>query len=557
MKQRCRDIIQQGDRLYSARSGLMSLWQEIAEQFYPERADFTTSRALGDDYASHLMTGAPAMARRTMADQLAAMLRPRGKEWYSIGFGDPELMERQAVKDWARKRSAIMRNAMYDRAAKFTRATKEADDDFAAFGQAVLTAEHNPSLNTLLYRTWHLRDTVWTEDDTGTINTVHRKWKITAADMVRRYKDKAPAKVRECLAKESHREFPCRHIIIPFDEYDYTEGNGLKPHNKFNFMSLMVDVENETVLDEKPLIDHQYIIPRWKTVSGSQYAHSPATMIAMPDTRMLQRMTFAIIEAGEKAVTPPLLAVQDAVRSDIDLRAGGITWTDAEYDERLGEVLRPLTQDKSGLSFGIDMIQSYELKIREAFYLDKINLPPMGDAMTATEVRVRTEEYIRAALPLFEPMEMEYNAPLCEKTADILLTHGAFGPVAEWPQELSGRELKFQFTSPLSEAVKQQDSTVFKQSAELLTVAVQLDPSLKNEFDARKAFRNAMQAIGAPLIDEKAADEAREGEAQLAELQQSIAMAGQGAGAAKQVGEAIGALGGAIDPAMMGEGQAA
>lgn len=31
----------------------------------------------------------------------------------------------------------------------------------------------------------------------------------------------------------------------------------------------------------------------------------------------------------------------EAIRSDIDLRARGITWVDSQYDERLGEVLRP------------------------------------------------------------------------------------------------------------------------------------------------------------------------------------------------------------------------
>lgn len=40
--------------LFDKRGPLMSLWQEIAEQFYPERADFTTTRSVGEDYAAHL-----------------------------------------------------------------------------------------------------------------------------------------------------------------------------------------------------------------------------------------------------------------------------------------------------------------------------------------------------------------------------------------------------------------------------------------------------------------------------------------------------------------------
>ena len=37
-------IIKQGDDLRSKRSGLLSIWQDVAEHFYPERADFTTIR---------------------------------------------------------------------------------------------------------------------------------------------------------------------------------------------------------------------------------------------------------------------------------------------------------------------------------------------------------------------------------------------------------------------------------------------------------------------------------------------------------------------------------
>ncbi|MTV47254.1 portal protein, partial [Streptococcus pneumoniae] len=81
---------------------------------------------------------------------------------------------------------------------------------------------------------------------------------------------------------------------------------------------------------------------------GSQYAHSPAVVAALPDARLLQQITAVILEAGEKAITPPMVGVQEAIRGDVAVYAGGITWVDAEYDERLGEVLRPMTSDKSG-----------------------------------------------------------------------------------------------------------------------------------------------------------------------------------------------------------------
>jgi hypothetical protein len=57
------------------RSSLMMLWQEIAENFYPERAEFTINRALGTDFGAGMMTSYPFLCRRDLGDQLGQMLR--------------------------------------------------------------------------------------------------------------------------------------------------------------------------------------------------------------------------------------------------------------------------------------------------------------------------------------------------------------------------------------------------------------------------------------------------------------------------------------------------
>ena len=91
--------------------------------------------------------------------------------------------------------------------------------------------------------------------------------------------------MNDCVAKEPYREIKCRHIVLPADDYDL-ENN--KNKDRFPFVSLYVDVENAIVLEEVPRKRLGYVIPRWVTISGSQYAYSPATVIAIPDARMLQ-----------------------------------------------------------------------------------------------------------------------------------------------------------------------------------------------------------------------------------------------------------------------------
>ena len=71
-------------QLFSKRMPLVSLWQEVADNFYPERADFTLRRSIGTDFASNLMSSYPVMCRRDLGNQFGAMLRPTAKPWFHV-----------------------------------------------------------------------------------------------------------------------------------------------------------------------------------------------------------------------------------------------------------------------------------------------------------------------------------------------------------------------------------------------------------------------------------------------------------------------------------------
>jgi hypothetical protein len=290
-----------------------------------------------------------------------------------------------------------------------------------------------------------------------------------------------------------------------------------------------------------------YVIPRWQTVSGSQYAYSPATVAGLPDARLLQAMTYTLLEAGEKHTNPPMVAVQEAIRSDVAVYAGGITWVDAAYDERLGEVLRPLSQDKSGMPLGIDMARDVRAMLSDAFYLNKLTLPQRAPEMTAYEVGQRIQQYIRDALPLFEPMELEYNGAICEETFSILLRSGAFGSPFDMPKGMRGQELSFKFESPLHEAIEREKGNKFLEAQQFIAGAVQLDPSVAYVVDAKRALRDALDGIGIPAQWVHSEEEVRAAQMEQAkqqQIQQGLANLQQGGEAAKALGEAKESFGG-------------
>ncbi len=526
-------LIECGNKLFEKRSSVLTLWQEIADNFYPERADFTYSRSLGDEFAAHLNSSYPIIVRRELGNAFSAMLRPRSEEWFAISVEREDQIDR-AGKEWLEWASGVQRRAMYDRKAQFVRATKEGDNDFAAFGQCVISREIDWKEQTLLYRSWHLRDVAWSEDYNGHICTVYRKWKPTVGYLRKRFKS-VHKTVADC--QDEHKEIECRHVVMRAEDY---EGKFRTP-----YVSVYLDVENNHLLEEVGTWSLIYTIPRWQTVSGSQYAYSPATVAGLPDARLLQAMTLTLLEAGEMAVRPPLVGVKEAIRSDVQVFAGGITWADAEYDERMGEVLRPLTQDKSGLPFGIEISQDTRSMLASCFYLNKLTLPPADREMTAFETGQRIQEYIRSALPLFEPMETEYNGALCEGTFEDLMRVGAFGPLDDLPESLSGAEIRFKFQSPLHDAIERKKGTKFLEAKQLLREAVELDPATIATMDARKALRDALSGIGTPaawLRDEEEVEAMAEQQAQEQEAMKQAEQMGGAAAVAEQVGKANQAL---------------
>ncbi len=545
MDQRAKELIETGDALFTKRTDLLSLWQEIADNFYPERATFTVTRSLGDEFSDHLMSSYPSMARQELGNTLPAYLRPKSQQWFKIASKDEDINEIHSVRSWMESRTQTVWNILYDPLSGFVRATKEADHDYVSFGQAVISIEPNREMDGLLFRSWHLRDTVWSENLSGRVDTVHRKWKPIARLLKKMFRDKVSAQTSEKAEKDPNGEVHVRHIVLPVDEYDMPRSRS----RGAQFVSVYIDVDGFKVLEETPRPELGYVIPRWKTLSGSQYAYSPCTSMMLPDARLMQGVTRVLLEAGEKAVDPPMLAIGEALRSDLALYAGGVTFTDYDYDERTGDPLKPIQQPHHmNLNYGLEVARDLRLLIDRGFFLDQLKLPADPRAMTAYEVRRRIEEYVRRLGPLFEPTEEEYSAPLLDEALKIIIRMGGLGPVEDMPQELRGNEIEFKFDSPLQDSQEQIKSQQFVSLVETTAAAAQFDPNVVKNVRWVPAYRDAIAGAGLPadwLEDPEAVQAAIEQEAQQMAAQEAAATLGQGAEIASNVGDAAMKLRGA------------
>src|SRR6185312_3619854 len=94
-----KELRELGDSLFSKKGPLNALHQDIAEQFYYERAEFTYKRSIGSDFASNSYTSYPAMCRRDLGNAFGSMLRPTAKVWFHTGIRNSVVKDNE-TRQW-------------------------------------------------------------------------------------------------------------------------------------------------------------------------------------------------------------------------------------------------------------------------------------------------------------------------------------------------------------------------------------------------------------------------------------------------------------------------
>jgi hypothetical protein len=527
-----KELHKREEKLFKKKANLDALNQELAYNFYPWRADFTVERCLGEEYAEDLFDGAPVRARRDLANARASMLRPRGQQWFKMTLLNRLLAEGAQIArhlDWLNQRMSDM---LYEYRAGFVDAMKQVDNDDVTFGNAVHSCEPHRDTEGIvrpLFKTWHLRDCVWLDDPSGVSQDyLARRFKCSARHIKKLFpKAELHEEIRNALDDDPDKEFKLCHTVLPADEYEYYKKDG----GSGEWASVYYDAQHQTILRERATARFPYRVSRWEKLSGVQYAISPAALTALSDARGMQILQRVFLEAGEKALDPPLKATQGAVIGEVNNYGGGVTWVKADYDEKLGpalELLAPRTNPPTG----IEMKQLAAQAMMSSWYLDKLTIP--HQAKTAYETAQLVEEFVRANIPLFEPWEADTEATL-ENVFEVMLDMGAFGPMTDGPSQLSGRSLTFKFSNPLQDAVEKAKVAQATTALGLIAGGKQADPQMELVADMETMIQDAIRGSGAParwLTDLEAAKQ------QKAQNQAAAAQQGNIVSALDQAGQA-------------------
>ena len=435
LPERAARISEIASNAFTAKASLDSFWQDAAELHFPEHADFTIKKTDGESESS-LYDSTPALFRRDFCNWLGAVLRPKGREWFKGKTGEDELDKLASVKMFLESKDKLLRKLIYDHKSNAIQANSLADHQYGTFGNSVSSVEPRKLRDGLIYRTWHLRDCAWFDNDEGQVDTLFRKLSYSVQELCSKEKQgwDIPQKIKDQLRKNARKTVKCMHVEMPIDHYYLKD----KPKNaNADYVSVYLCMDTKDVLFEEERSGFRYIVSRWFRLPGSPYAISPCVAISNPDARTLQSMTWSIMQAGELAVEPPLIGQSETVLGPVNLFPGGVTWIDKNYDERSGDGLRPLNLGKVP-ELGVSLHGGIREALGSTWYLNKLFLPEAGHQMTAQETERRWQEFLRASQPIVEPAEPERNGRLLDATMQTAIQMGWYSNADELPEELEG-----------------------------------------------------------------------------------------------------------------------
>jgi hypothetical protein len=530
--QRTKDLIGIAEGMFTAKHPYDSYCQSVAEICYPMRADFTQTLNLGDEFMTGVVDSTTINARETLGNMLESLLRQG--DWFKVGTGDPDRDEKPAnarALDYATK---FLMRVIRDPRTRFQPMIKECDMDWVAFGSPVMSWETDKDLTHFISRAWHPRDCAWAYNEAGVLDTMYRYFYPTARDIVRKIESKAwsgPAHptVVKAAEKEPFRKFKVCHIMMPGDEYHNGDRDADGRRYKLPYASVYVDIENQTKLNERGSRMMLYNAPRWRTFGGHTQGFSPVAMNALPDMRSIQQIALTIIEQAEKSIDPPMIGRADMFGGrGVNLYSGGFTGVELPDDAKLQDNFTTIsTAENFGPALQVKM--DVREAVAEGWLLNKLFLPRLGD-MRELEVATRNEEFRRAALPFFTPLETEYHSPILGTVFDLARELNVID-AESFPPELQGRDTQFTFESPLKEIEGRKVVESFFASVQIAGAAAEIEQKV-DSINWSKASEDAIRGAGAQpdwMLDEKEKKAARDETKQLQNLQQGAAVAREGA----------------------------
>ena len=499
-------LLSRFDRLKSQRQNWESHWQEVADYMQPRKADVTKSRSKGDKRTELIFDGSPLQSVELLSASLHGMLTNPSTPWFSLKFKDQGMEGEDEAKAWLESATEVMYSAFNQ--SNFQQEIFELYHDLITFGTAAMFIEEDEEDN-LKFSTRHINEIYISENDKGRIDTVFRKFRISARAAIQKFGN-VSTNIAVIAKKDPYEEVEILHAVFPRSDFNPAK----QDKENMPFESIYMDAESGDELSVSGFKEFPFVVPRYLKASHEIYGRSPA-MTALPDVKMLNEMSKTIIKSAQKQVDPPLLVPDDGFMLPVRTVPGGLNFYRAGTRDRI----EPLNIGANN-TLGLNMEEQRRNSIRNAFYVNQLMMQS-GPQMTATEVIQRNEEKMRLLGPVLGRLQSELLKPLIDRTFALILRKNLFRPA---PEFLAGPDIEIEYVSPLAKAQKSTELSSIMRAIEILGSLSNVAPVF-DHINMDKLVRHLTSIVGVPqkiLKPQSELDAERQAQAQQQEQMQQM-----------------------------------
>ena len=500
------------DALASDRGTWEVNWQEILDYVMPRKADVVTLRTKGEKRTEVLFDSTAITANNLLAASLHGTLTSPSLPWFSIKLRNEELNRNRDVQLWLEDTARRMYETFNEN--NFNTEVHELYLDICSIGTGALFVEEGNKgfdKDGIHFNTLHIAEYYIQENINGKVDTLYRKYKLTARQAVQEFgEENVGEKILKAAKEKPDQKFNFIHAVEPTDDYKRATG---KTSTKLPYHSCHVCEEDKMVVRTGGYNEFPYLVPRWSKATGEIFGRSPSYN-ALPDIKTLNKAVEIGLKAWAKAIDPPLLVQDDGVIGRVRTTPAGITVV------RNDGAIKPL---QIGSNWQITDLKENQLRtaIRQAYYSDQLQLQE-GPQMTATEVQVRYELMQRLLGPTLGRFQSEFLNPLIERVFGIMYRAGA---LSREPDIVRGSKIDVEYVGPLARSQRMEEAVSIERLYQLAMNVSQVDPAIMDNINHDEAIRLRGKLLGVPKTVLRGRDEVEEMRNARAEQQQMAAMA--------------------------------
>lgn len=440
MDVKAREVLDKFEYLKSERMTWENEWREITRFVIPRRSLFDDTKGRGDRTGQDIYDGTAISALNLLANGLMGYLMGPMIRWFKLGFRIQKMTELPGARRWLEDVENILyadfaRSTLYEEGLEFFK-------DGGSVSTATMYIEEDQDEGVPFFSTRHPKEIYLDADRRGRIDTVFRRYWMTARQIVQEFDiNRVSDAVRLSAERSPSDKYEIIHAVFPRKDRDVTKINS---QNK-RYASLYLEVGTGEILRESGYDELPYIVWRWGTNSDEVYGRGPGhdALVKIKRANVIQR---DMIKYSNLTVSP-MWNVPESMRGKEAILPNGLN-----YYSNPQNVLSPVPLG-GNYNIGLDQQQDVREIIENDFLVDFfLMLQRAPERMTATEVMERQAEKAAVLGPLIGRIESDVLDKVISLGFRQASNAGRIPPLPPALQRIQGAQLKIDYIGPLAQA---------------------------------------------------------------------------------------------------------